>query len=398
MVKTSSYISFLTNTLSYQFKFNQVTNQIEANGEPLTDMLEAKILADMLQLGYGNQTQIRTVIKALAGQNTYDPIKDYFNSLQWDGVDYIGLLTKHFTDNHAEDYKAIFNKTTYEGNEVFTLWLRKFLIGAVTKIQDVESQNPILVLDGSQELGKSTFAKWLASPLSKFFHSGPIIPDIKDCKLRLGSAFIWEAGELGVSLRKADREALKHFLTLSEFKERVPYGRYDIEVRARASFIGTVNTENSGLLSDPTGNRRFHICQLKKIEWEYQRNLLPDLLWAQAVACYNDDPISYKLDKQEAQLRDLINTQFETISPIDDIIDRYYEVTNDLTDYVRSDEILEKLTLVGFGLKNSGLARELATVMTRLKIKSKRQNVDIVTQTNQTITVKATCYLGIRTR
>lgn len=398
MAKTSTYISHLTNTLGYTFKFNQVTNQIEASNEPLSDLLEAKILADMLQLGLGNQTQIRTVIKALAGQNIYDPIRDYLNSLQWDGTDYITLLGEYFIDNHEEDYKAIFGASSYKGNEVFILWSKKFLIGAIAKIMDVEPQNPILVLDGSQELGKSTFTKWLASPLAKFFHSGPIIPENKDCKIRLGSTFLWEAGELGVSLRKADREALKHFLTLSEFQERPPYGRYDIAIKARASFIGTVNTENSGLLSDPTGNRRFHICQLKNIDWQYSYNILPAHLWAQALAYYHDNSDSYKLDKQEAQLRDLINSHFETLSPLDDIIDRYYEITGDINDFVRSDEILDRLTLSGFGQKNSGIARELATVMTRKRIKSKRQSVDLLIQGNQTITIKATCYFGLKAR
>jgi predicted P-loop ATPase len=60
-------------------------------------------------------------------------------------------------------------------------------------------------------------------------------------------------------------EALKWFLTLETVTVRRPYGHFDLDKPALASFIGTVNDDGAGFLTDVTGNRRFRPTSLTTI-------------------------------------------------------------------------------------------------------------------------------------
>ena len=157
-------------------------------------------------------------------------MKDYILSLSWDGLPHIEEVANHFQDKDC----------------VFHLWLRRWLLGAIGKALN-NDQNRMLVLDGVQGIGKSYFAKWLSDPLEKYFIEAPINTDDKDVFLRLSSKWIWEVSELGSTTRRADREAIKAFLTMREITIRRPYDRYDTHKSALASFIGTVNDEGSGI-------------------------------------------------------------------------------------------------------------------------------------------------------
>ena len=119
-----------------------------------------------------------------------------------------------------------------------------------------------------------------------FFVEGPINTDDKDCHVRLMGKWIWEVSELGSTVRRADREALKFFISQQTVTIRKPYGRLDTVKPAMASLLGTVNNE-SGILADPTGNRRFLVCKVESIDWEYAK-LSPAQVWAEAYQLYQD--------------------------------------------------------------------------------------------------------------
>ena len=73
----------------------------------------------------------------MADQNRFNPIEDYLRALKWDGDDWIGALGAHFVDR----------------DNVFTILLRKWLIGAVNKVLSGTGEfNPVLVLDGPQRI------------------------------------------------------------------------------------------------------------------------------------------------------------------------------------------------------------------------------------------------------
>ena len=264
--QTKDYIKALKK-LGYTFRMRELDNRIELNGNPIEDHIENEIVNSMVDHGFQVQMTIR-VISEVAGKNKYHPIKNYLDSLTHDGGNYIEELASYFSDVYG----------------MFPVWLRKWLIGAVAKVYEA-AQNPMLVLDGPQGIGKSEFVRWLASPLTEYYIESPINTNDKDCYIRLISNWIWEVSELGTTTRKSDYEALKAFLTTRKVTVRKPYGKGDIERPALASFIGTINN-SSGIFSDPTGSRRFLTSRIPTIVWDYSKDLEPDQIWAEAMAAY----------------------------------------------------------------------------------------------------------------
>ena len=329
-VTSQEYLRALA-ALGYTFRMNETNDVIEVGGDQISDPLAAEIRTRMRDLGYTSIRAMEDAYTAQAFKKKYHPVKVYLEGLTWDRQDHIAELSAHFTD----------------ALDAFPLFFKRWAIGAVAKVYQAE-QNRMLVLDGAQDLGKSHFVRWLASPFPDLFIEGPIIPESKDDLIRLASCFVWEVAELGSTTRKADREALKHFLSRRSVTVRRPYGHYDMNKPALASFIGTVNNEG-GFLSDPTGNRRFMVCNITEIEWSYTA-LDVDQIWAQAHALYQADE-TWVLKGSELDLAQRINAEYEIDDPLVAYILDKYDVTGDLGDYVSTVDLLTVLHISGWRLR-----------------------------------------------
>ena len=108
-----------------------------------TDM---KYLLLYLEETYGltNEKKIDNAIGIVANENKYHPIRDYLNTLVWDGTERIRFCLRHFLGADADDY-------TYEA-------LKLFLLGAISRAFQPGCKFEIMLcLVGGQRL---------ASPLS----------------------------------------------------------------------------------------------------------------------------------------------------------------------------------------------------------------------------------------
>lgn len=328
---TTYEIIALFESWSYKLRLNDMTDDIEADGEIFADVEEAKLIATVRdhKILHGEKIGISHAREAMVVQaldNRYHPVKDYLNKLTWDGKDHLTELIEHF-----EDTAGFFEK-----------WFRHWIVGAVAKVFE-GFQNPMLVIDGPQAIGKSYFARWLCPPgLDRNFYAGAILPDNKDCRLRQRDCWIWEVQELGATTRRADLAALKAFLTTEVVRDRKPYGHRDVIKRAISNFLGTINNDRSGFLLDRTGNRRFLVCQVEKIDWGYPDQVPIGQLWAQAVALYTSKSAWY-LTGQDMDARDARNEDFLIDDPIESFLGELFEFTGSPTDFVTLTDICDLL-------------------------------------------------------
>jgi predicted P-loop ATPase len=183
----------------------------------------------------------------------------------------------------------------------------------------------MLVFIGDQDKGKSTLARWLCPmPTSTYFIESHISPDSTDHLRHLCTKLVWEVGELGATTRKADREALKAFITRGEATFRIPWGKHSVTKPALASFIGTINSE-TGFLNDPTGHRRYLPVELTSIDFKYMTEVDPVQLWAQFAALYKaGDPVI--LTTEERVTADAIRVGHETEDNFSGFITKYYDI------------------------------------------------------------------------
>ena len=319
-VKTSDDYKAQLSILGFDLRLNLAGNKIEVNGKVKTDFDDAMMRAKMFDAGFDKKTMVEDSILNCAKDNEYHPIREYLKSLTWDGTKRISTLANYF----QVAYKPIWPSL-----------LRKWLIGSVDRVM-TGAQNPMLVLDGPQGVGKSLFARWLC-PREDYFREGPINPDDRDDKIATSETWIWEVAELGSTTRRSDREALKNFLTTKSFTARAPYGHNNLQYEAIATFIGTINDE-AGFLNDPTGNRRFWIMTVDGINWKYTEDLNIDDIWAEVYAAWLAGE-SHDLDDAEKKTMGNIDSAYQVINSVEEAIKAYFIINPKSSDFTSFKDI-----------------------------------------------------------
>jgi len=374
-LKAEEYLSILAD-LGYEFSLNQMDDQVYANGALLTDVTAATIRSKMSDLGHTRFNIIEDAYIRAAQWRPFHYVTDYLGGLQWNGKNNILELCDKFKD----------------ADGMFYFFLRRWLVGTVAKAY-TGAQNPMLVLDGAQGIGKSQFAHWLC-PIPQMYLDAAIHPENKDSLISLMTRWIWEVGELGNTTRRADRDALKNFLTMEQVTVRVPYGKHLICKPALASFIGTINSDGGGLLDDNTGNRRFLIVELQSIDWSYSA-LDIDQIWAEAKSAY-DAGEDWRLDAGETTQSNNIKERYVIQDPLEDWLEKIFEIDpgrqNDSEWSIPTTDIIDALHMAGWRMNTpKGESMAISTAL---------QNLGLVKPTNKIIVNKLQVrgYTGIRRR
>lgn len=229
----------------------------------LTEWLQGKDLPGV---------QIKTVQEAItliARENGFHPVRDYFDSLTWDGVPRV--------DDWLSTYLGATNPEY--GRCVGRLWL----ISGVARIERPGCQaDHMLVLEGPQGARKSTVCKILGGE----WFTDHLPDDLrgKDSSIAMKGSWIIEIAEMH-SMNKGEAGALKAFITRTTERYRPPYGRFVIEELRQSIMIGTINPTSGGYLRDATGARRFWPVKVNNIRIDDLRRDR-DQIWAEAVHLY----------------------------------------------------------------------------------------------------------------
>lgn len=268
--------------------------------------------------GIYSPTKTKDAILAVAAERSYHPIKEYLDHLpEWDGIDRVETL--------LIDY---FNATDNSYTRAVT---RKMMVAAVARIYHPGTKfDSVLILNGPQGIGKSTFFAKLAGD---WFSDSLTLTDMKDKAgpEKLQGYWILELGELA-GMRKTDVEVVKSFISRSDDKYRASYG-VNVESHPRQCIIvGSTNAE-SGFLRDITGNRRFWPVRIsgdgKRRAWQMSVYDV-EQIWAETLVLYSQGEKLYlegsdvelatneQADAMESDEREgLVRTYLDTLLPDD---------------------------------------------------------------------------------
>lgn len=287
-----------------QLRFNVVLNRIEyreikpvhAQFAPITDFEENSLYRGLLakQLSLSQSTLHSILYSDFVVR--FDPFHDYFSKLPpWDGAtDYISALAASVT-------------TTQQ--EFWTACLRKWLVAMVAGWLRPEVVNhTMLVLIGPQGIYKTSWSLRLMPPeLKRYRYSGMINTRDKDGLFTLSQCGLINNEELE-GMTPAELNAFKALMTLQVINERASYGRNKEYLTRRASFIGSGN--NSDILSDPTGTRRWLCFNVVNILSAEEYPIPYQGLYAQ-IKHLLDTGFRYWFDKDEMALLNTSNEPFE---------------------------------------------------------------------------------------
>ena len=223
-------------------RFNSLTSAAEGAAGRWTDMDDA-LARRYIENTYGlyNPQKLEDALAIVAGANSYHPVKQLIEAVEWDGVDRVSFFLTKWLNCPDDVYTRQVSQLIFAGG-IHRLY------NPGCKFDTV----PVLI-GVKQGEGKSTIVRWLALR-DDFFSEVTEIEGQKGIESIEGS-WICEIAELLALTRAKEVEAVKSYISKQTDKYRKPYERRVVEIPRQCIFIGTTNRRQ--FLTDKTGNRRF---------------------------------------------------------------------------------------------------------------------------------------------
>lgn len=275
-------------------RWNDVSKKIEIVGGPLAgvsnDVLDSAAAAWLQrQCSFmGGAKIMRLALLQVARDNTYDPIADYLMELGWDGTDRIDTFLERYCGAVATDEQQL----RYV-RAVSRRWMISLVARALRPGCKVDT---VLILEGEQGVGKSTALEAIVG--SQYFLDTSITVGEKDAMQAIAATWLVELGELA-SLRRAETDKIKQFISSKIDKFRPPYGADIVESPRRCIIAGSCNPEGGySYLKDASGNRRFwpvRVAGKTDVEGIVRDR---DLILAEAVKAFRDGERWHLIDDE----------------------------------------------------------------------------------------------------
>lgn len=188
------------------------------------------------------QGDVGRAVQAAARGNTFQPVREYFDALAWDGTPRIdNWLVTYLRADDTPYARAVGPR---------------FLISVIARIYEPGCKaDHMLVLEGPQGKQKSEALRTLAVRDAWFTDRLSHVAS-KDAAQETAGIMLIEVAEMD-ALVKATSSSIKSFVTRRNDRFRPPYGKHLVNRPRQCVFAGTINPPAGGYLKDPTGARRF---------------------------------------------------------------------------------------------------------------------------------------------
>lgn len=239
--------------LGERLRYNEVYTQWELDGEPINEA-DLNVLVSEEMVGQNlSDSDLRERRLAHKLSHSYKPITEEIQAL-YDNTTLTTAEAEKVIVDYVRDEMGIEKATEH-------MIMRRWFATLVNRILNpgCYTRN-ILILQGKQNIGKTTFFQYLIGHDNFISHKGKL--DIEAKRIFHAKTLI-EMGEFGLMMRGDDKlDSLKQFVTETEDAYRVMYSE-SIATHKRSFLpVGTVNDPE--ILKDQTGDTRFLPCSVTK--------------------------------------------------------------------------------------------------------------------------------------
>ena len=305
------------------------------------------------------ETKVDSAINLAAHKRAYHPVRDFLQSLQWDGKDRIPELFPRYLGAERSEYTTIVTKVMFGG-----------IIGRTFQPGMKFDTAPVLQ-DTQQGGGKSSMCRLLAIR-DEWYTTLKSVEDPKEVVETITGHLIVELEELESIARAKSIEAVRAFLSRSSDTYREPYARFSTDIRRGSICIGTSN-DQSFLPMDRAGNRRFIPLRCDKTKAERHplddeqetRNFILQC-YAQAMALYRSGQLPVKLPAEwEKKLPD-IQKDFTPEDTKAGVIEQWITGEDGADQYFICVPMIFQHALGNSGLPAQWQSKEIATILDNL--------------------------------
>ena len=348
--------------LAGRIRRNELTDKTEIigdvgwkrRGSAITDT-DVNQIRLYLEKTYGltREKQIRAAIDIVSSENSFHPIRDYLNSLKWDGRERIRYLLPRYLG--AEESPYVYEMT------------KLMMLGAINRVFHPGCKFEIMLcLVGGQGAGKSTLLRFLAIRDEWFTDDLRRLDDENVYRKIQGHWFIEMAEMLATNSAKSI-ELIKSFLSRTKETYKIPYETHPEDRPRQCIFLGSSNNVNF-LPYDTTGNRRFApipICAEKA-----ERHPLDDEkecrdyiihCWAEAMEIYRSGNYSLTFPKELDNDVRKMQTDYMPDDSTFGVIQNYLDTFNG--EYVCAIQIYEEAFKLTYDPQKRSVLQPINNVM-----------------------------------
>ncbi len=347
----------------FEFRLNILSNRIEYRDKDTSESSEFRLLNPSDLYIHLDERNIPLNDKQITAYLTssrierFHPIKDYLDRLE------------PFNPNSETDYiESLCKFVQTDNDERFHKHFRKMLLRCIECAiePDYFNKHAFILVQEEQNGGKSSFLRWLCPEKLKPYYTEHFSPD-KDGLIALTENIFINLDELS-SLQRFEVNQLKSKISQQYIKIRRPYGRVAESSARIASFIGSTN--KTDFLNDETGNVRWLIFKVYKIDFEYSIQIKVDDLYRQAYFLFKQGERGH-LTQSDIEENTANNRDYSEQSPEYEYIARNLEPGDETSEFSTASEIVAKASKAGIRLN----AERVGKAMKQLGFKQKSKYI-----------------------
>ena len=294
-------LAFLRHQKECSIGWNELRRYIVIDGKETIDATMADVfLADKWKINAREMTAKKAMLK-VARENAFNPIADYFEQLRHQALPFV-------TDQQIAECFG-FNEKDNLSIQLMRIHLRACVDRGLRPGGKLDS---LCILQGPQGFRKSTALKVLTPVDGAYDETTRVNFDSRDSLSALNSAYIYEFSEIEKILTTADVAQFKSWITRENDKYVEKFEHECKDHKRRCCLFGTTNA--STYLMDPTGARRFLICETVKPANIELLKKLRDGIWKQSMVEFEDGLPHYLVNDSSLYLEDQQRAENATVS------------------------------------------------------------------------------------
>lgn len=275
---------------NYQFRYNEITNIVEVDNEPISDYKFNSIYLRATRI-VSEKTTKDKVFDLIHSDFTpkYNPILEWFEK------------NKHIKTTGNIDKLASCISSDIEREDAYFIkdFLEKWLISLIASAHGIYSILCFVLTGQTQGTGKTTFFReLLPDELRWLFSINKLDGKESDIGQLMCSKWLILDDEFG-GKSKQDEKRFKELISKDVFSIRKPYGRYFEDMTRLAVLCGTTNDEK--VVNDLTGNRRIIPVQVNMIDEKKFRDIDKTELFIELYWKYRENNTGWFLTKEDIE-------------------------------------------------------------------------------------------------
>lgn len=291
---------------------------------PEDDIAAGLWLVEQEQLVIRGEETIARAVAFVAQDQLVHPVREFLDSLKWDNQARLDNWMPRYLNVVDSEYVQKVGRYF-----LLNLMRRAFEPGCIMR--------SVPVLEGAQNIGKSTIAGVLAKP---WFSDTPFRVGDKDAYQQIQGVWLYEIAELD-SFSRAESSAVKAFISSPKDRFRAPYERGVEDHYRQTCFMATTNAIE--YLRDWTGNTRFWPIRCGALIDIDAFAAVRDQLLAEAMVIYRAGGENARAHPDREEERRLFRPEQDhrlQVHPWFDIIEKYL-ADNSSIEHFTIAEILE---------------------------------------------------------